>query len=104
MEAAGTILLKSFGLGLFFGYITGYFIKKGIKTLLLLIIAGAVLIYLSGQSEAILRLWQLTGDFVMKLLSGAFNMVRTRLESYITCNAWIFGFITGSLWSLIKSK
>ena len=104
MEAAGIIMLKSFGLGLFLGYLTGYFIKRGIKTLLLLVIAGAVLIYFSGQSEAILGLWKLTGDFFMKLLIGAVNMVRTRLESYFTCNAWVFGFIAGSLWSLTKSK
>ena len=102
METAGTILLKSFGFGLVLGYLAGYFIKRGIKILLLLIIAGVILVYFSGQSEAIPGLWKLTGEFIIKLFIGAFNMMRTRMEAYLTCNAWVFGFIAGSLWSLTK--
>ena len=103
METFDITQMKSFAGGFVLGYLCGYFIRKGLKLFIVVVILLAVIIHMTDFGESLATIWSLIGRFVTKAFSSAFISVKDMIGIQLTGNAFSLGFMAGLVWSLVKS-
>ena len=104
METNSTNLIRSFAGGFILGYLSGYFIRKGLKLFLILMIFLAVIIHMTDLWESLVNIWSLIGRFLTNMLMSAVVSLKDMLGIQTTSNAFSIGFLTGLGWSLVAGK